>query len=189
MESVLNLYVLFRTYLCSVPPASPPSPDLLVTVPPDLPVHLPDRRSLHAGVCNLTRQDEAILILQHYTACQDSTSHGRHGRLEYLKLGVTCSGPLSCCSLHSEKKTSCLQCHGPVQLTTVRASPAAVHAPASWYEVIYLHCHWKWMTILGYLFLIITLKPAISSSKVYNSTLLCLLFCVQRMSCDPWHNV
>ena len=73
-----------KDLLIYVPPDSPSSPDLLVTVPPDLPVHLSDRRSLHAGVCNLTRQDEAILIPQHSTACQDSTSHGRHGRLEYI---------------------------------------------------------------------------------------------------------
>ena len=118
----------FQDLLIYLPPDSPPSLYLLVTVPPDLPVHLSDRRSLHAGVCNLTRQDEAILILQHYTACQDSTSHGRHGRLEYLKREANCSEPLSCCSLHSEKKTGCLQCHGPVQLSTVRASPGVVHA-------------------------------------------------------------
>ena len=117
-----------KDLLIYVPPDSPSSPDLLVTVPPDLPVHLSDRRSLHAGVCNLTRQDEAILILQHYTACQDPTSHGTNGRLEYLKVEATSSEPLSCRSLHSQKKTSCLQCHGPVQLTTVRASPGVVQA-------------------------------------------------------------
>ena len=126
-----------------VPPDSPTSPDLLVTFPPDLPVHLSDRRSLHAGVWNLTRQDEAILILQHYNTCQDSTSHGR---LDYLKLEATCSEPLSCCSLHSEKKTGCLQCHGPVQLSTVRASPGAVHASSilvggNQRSCTYLHLH------------------------------------------------
>ena len=114
----------FQDLLIYLPPDSPPSPYLLVTVPPDLPVHLSDRRSLHAGVCNLMRQDESIIILQHYTACQDSTSHGR---LEYLKLEETCSEPLSCCSFHSQKKPSCLQCHGPVHLTRVRASASIKH--------------------------------------------------------------
>ena len=117
------LYVLFRTYLYSVPPDSPPAPDLLVTVPPDLPVHLSDRRSLHAGVCNLTRQDETILILKQPTAC-----HGRHG---YLKMCVVsnCS-PHTCYSVHSQKKTDSSQC----QCLYSRDSPVVVHASTI------LHC-------------------------------------------------